>query len=213
MSFPLIFKEIYTKMFIPIIFSVSLFINPYISKTFIDNDFKANSEMISSQATPEIRVIKDFSAATKPNTYNYFSLITGSEVSQEEAKTNKWDIAFSGTTIIVNGGTSGSGKGAALVLEKPFDTVAEAPKDGYKTDEGSVNAIASGSGNSWYKYDMNVHAILPITGRTIIVKTAEGKFAKIEFISYYKGAPEDVPTEESKYYTFRYVLADENGSF
>lgn len=200
-------------MFIPIIFSVSLFINPDISKTSVGNDCEAHSEINSSVVTPEIRVIKDFNAAAKPNTYHYFSLIVGTEILSEDAKTTKWDLAFSGTTILVNGGTSGSGKGAALVLEKPFDTVTEAPKDGYKTDEGSGNAIASGSGNSWYKYDMNVHAILPITGRTIIVKTAEGKFAKIEFISYYKGAPEDVPTEESKYYTFRYVLADENGKF
>ncbi|MCF2442438.1 HmuY family protein [Dyadobacter sp. CY345] len=200
-------------MFKSIIFSVSLFINTDVPKTSFDSDFEANFEIISSLATPEVRVIKDFIAAAKPNTYHYFSLVAGTEILSEDAKTTKWDLAFSGTTILVNGGTSGSGKGAALILEKPFDTVTEAPKDGYKTDDGSGNAIASGSGNSWYKYDMNVHAILPITGRTIVVKTAEGKFAKIEFISYYKGAPEDVPTEESKYYTFRYVLADENGKF
>ncbi|MCF0059005.1 HmuY family protein [Dyadobacter sp. CY356] len=161
----------------------------------------------------EIHVIKDFSAITQPNTYHYFSLITKSEVAEADAKTTKWDLAFSGTTILTNGGTSGAGQGGAIVIEKPFEAIGEAPKEGYKVDGGSGNAIASGSGNSWYKYDMTVHAILPILGRTIIIKTAEGKFAKIEFISYYKGAPENVPTEESKYYTFRYVLADENGKF
>lgn len=174
---------------------------------------KFESNMSNEISKAEIRVIKDFSAATKPNTYHYFSLTSGAEVAETDAKTTKWDLAFSGTTILTNGGTSGSGQGGAIVLEKPFDTITEAPKDGYKVDGGSGNAIASGSGSSWYKYDMSVHAILPIVGRTIIVKTAEGKFAKIEFVSYYKGAPEDVPTEESKYYTFRYVLADENGKF
>jgi len=196
-----------------IIFSISTLMIPVMPEARDILPIKTSLEIISNPAKPEIKVIKDFIAATKPNTYNYISLLTGAEVSQEDARTNKWDLAFSGTTILVNGGTSGPGKGAALILEKPFDTVSEAPKEGYKTDDGSGNAIASGSRNSWYKYDMNVHAILPITGRTVVVRTAEGKLVKIEFISYYKGAPEDVPTEESKYYTFRYALADESGKF
>ena len=159
----------------------------------------------------EIVVIKDLNANTKP--YVYFSLATGKDAAAEDAKTTKWDLAFSKTTIVVNGGTSGPGQGGAIVLEKSFDQVTEAPKEGYKTDGESGNAIPGGSGNSWYKYDMIVHAILPIVGRTIVLKTAEGKFAKVEIISYYKGAPEEVPTEESSYFTFRYSLADENGKF
>lgn len=166
---------------------------------------------IVSPAKSEIVVVKDLNANTKP--YIYFSLATGKDVPAGDAKTDKWDVAFSKTTIAVNGGTSGPGKGGALVLEKSFDQVTEAPKDGYKTDGESGSAIPGGSGNSWYKYDMSVHAILPIVGRTILVKTAAGKFAKIEIISYYKGAPEEVPTEESSYFTFRYSLADENGKF
>lgn len=201
-------------MLIPFIFSITLIINPISieqSSEKLNNPEFANTDKLSAKA--EIHVIKDFSAVTQPNTYHYFSLTTGSEVASTEAKSNNWDLAFSGTTILTNGGTSGPGQGGALIVEKSFDNITEAPKEGYKTDGGSGNAIASGSGNSWYKYDMSVHAILPIVGRTIIVKTAEGKFAKVEFISYYKGAPEEVPTEESKYYTFRYVLADENGKF
>ncbi|MCE7043516.1 HmuY family protein [Dyadobacter sp. CY312] len=164
-----------------------------------------------SPAKSEIVVVKDLNANTKP--YIYFSLVTGKDVPAGDSKTDKWDVAFSKTTITVNGGTSGPGQGGAQVLEKSFDQVSEAPKDGYKTDGESGSAIPGGSGNSWYKYDMSVHAILPIVGRTILVKTAAGRFAKIEIISYYKGAPEEVPTEESSYFTFRYSLADENGKF
>jgi hypothetical protein len=159
----------------------------------------------------EIVVVKDLNGNTKP--YVYFSLVSGKDVPAADAKTANWDVAFSKTTIAVNGGTSGPGKGGALVIEKPFEQITEAPKDGYKTDGDAGYAIPGGSGNSWYKYDMGVHAILPIVGRTILLRTAEGKFAKIEIISYYKGAPEDVPTEESSYFTFRYALADENGKF
>jgi len=159
----------------------------------------------------EVVVIKDLNGNTKP--YIYFSFSTGKDVSAEDAKTTKWDLAFSKTTIAVNGGTSGPGKGGAQIIEQPFELIKEGPKDGYKTDGEGGFAIPGGSGNSWYKYDMSVHAILPIVGRTILVKTTEGKFAKVEIISYYKGAPEEVPTEESSYFTFRYALADENGKF
>jgi hypothetical protein len=160
---------------------------------------------------PEIMVIKDLNANTK--SYVYFSLASGKEVPAADAKTKNWDIAFSKTTIATNSGTSGPGEGGAIVLEKPFDQVSDAPKDGYKTDGDAGFAIPGGSGNSWYKYDMSVHAILPIPGRTLLVKTTNGKLAKVEIISYYKGAPEDVPTEESSYYTFRYTIADEDGKF
>jgi hypothetical protein len=160
---------------------------------------------------PEIMVIKDLNANTK--SYVYFSLASGKEVPAADAKTKNWDIAFSKTTIATNSGTSGPGEGGAIVLEKPFDQVSDAPKDGYKTDGDAGFAIPGGSGNSWYKYDMRLHAILPIPGRTLLVKTTGGKLAKVEIISYYKGAPEDVPTEESSYYTFRYTIADEDGKF
>ena len=172
---------------------------------------RTNAGHFAMAAKPEITVIKDLNANTK--SYIYFSLATGKEVPAGDAKTKNWDIAFSKTTIATNSGTSGPGEGGAIVLEKPFDQVSEAPKDGYKTDGDAGYAIPGGSGNSWYKYDMSVHAILPIPGRTLLVKTANGKLAKLEIISYYKGAPEDVPTEESSYYTFRYTIAGEDGKF
>ncbi|GGM77651.1 hypothetical protein GCM10010967_06610 [Dyadobacter beijingensis] len=171
----------------------------------------ANITSVMETARPEITVIKDLNANTK--SYIYFSLATGKEVPEADAKTKNWDIAFSKTTIATNNGTSGPGEGGAIVLEKPFDQVSDAPKDGFKTDGDAGFAIPGGSGNSWYKYDMSVHAILPIPGRTLLVKTANGKVAKLEIISYYKGAPEDVPTEESSYYTFRYTIAGADGKF
>ncbi|WP_353721847.1 HmuY family protein [Dyadobacter sp. 676] len=166
---------------------------------------------VSSPAKTEITVIKDLNANTK--SYIYFSLVAGKEVPASDAKTKNWDIAFSKTTIATNSGTSGPGEGGAIVVEKPFDQINEAPKDGYKADSDAGFAIPGGSGNSWYRYDMSVHAILPIPRRTLLVKTADGQIAKIEIISYYKGAPEDVPTEESSYYTFRYTIAGKDGRF
>lgn len=182
-----------------------------IIKNSADSQNPAEQNVPSNPEKSEIIVVRDLDANTKP--FVYFSLETGKDVPAGDAKTSKWDVAFSKTTIAINSGSSGPGQGGAIVVEKPIDQIAEAPKDGYKTDSDGGYAIPGGSGNSWYKYDMSVHAIIPIIGRTILVKTANGKFAKLEIISYYKDAPEDVPTEASSYYTFRYVLADENGKF
>jgi hypothetical protein len=190
------------------IFSVSSLLATGIEPALTDKPWVTEA---TTPAKSEVVVIKDLDANTKP--YIYFSLTTGKAVPASEAKSKSWDIAFSKTTIAINGGTSGPGNGGAFVLEKPFDLIPEAAKEGYKTDSDTGYALPGGSGNSWYKYDMSVHAILPIIGRTILVRTADGKYAKLEIISYYKGAPEDVPTEESSYYTFRYALADASGNF
>jgi len=193
-----------------------MMLNILLSAILIPTDVNPAMFFSAETITParvksEIVVVKDLNANTKP--YTYFNFATGKDVAATEAKTTKWDIAFSKTTIAINGGTSGPGQGGAQVLEQPFELIKQAPKDGYKTDSENGSAIPGGSGSSWYKYDMSVHAILPIVGRTILIKTAEGRFAKLEIISYYKGAPEEVPTEESSYFTFRYSLSDENGKF
>ena len=170
-----------------------------------------NNQQYNDIMSSEIIVIKDLNANAQP--YAYFSLAKGKDVSADEAKTANWDIAFSKTTIAINSGSSGPGQAGALVVEQPFESIAEAPIEGYKADQEGAFAIPGGSGNSWYKYDMTVHAIRPIAGRTLLVKTTDGRFAKVQIISYYKGAPEEVPTEESSYLTFRYAFADENGKF
>ncbi|MCE7065414.1 HmuY family protein [Dyadobacter sp. CY326] len=159
----------------------------------------------------EIIVINDLNANTQP--YAYFSLAKGKDVSASEAKTVNWDIAFSKTTIAINSGSSGPGQAGALMVQQPFEAVLEAPKDGYRSDQESAFAIPGGSGNSWYKYDMTVHAIRPIGSVTLLIKTVDGRYAKVQIISYYKGAPEELPTEESSYLTFQYAFADENGNF
>lgn len=134
-----------------------------------------------------------------------------------------WDLGFRGTSIIVNGGVSGPGVGAAQVLAEAFDQVTKAPADGYAADgenecpgvetpagtfPGAPLAICNGSGNGWYVYTPQTNLVTPIAGRTLVVRTAEdGSYAKVRILSYYKGRPEDPdPFEDtSRYYSFDYV--------
>lgn len=191
---------------------IDLFLSTFISLAGLPyNPANTVAPTVHKTISSETVVVKDLNGNTKP--YAYFSLATGKEVPATEAKTTQWDIAFSKTTIAVNSGSSGPGQVGAQVVEQAFDLIKTAPKEGYKNDSETGTAIPGGSGNAWYKYDMSVHAILPIVGRAILIKTNDGKYAKIEIISYYKGAPEEVPTEESSYYTFRYSIANSNGQF
>ena len=144
----------------------------------------------------------------------YYSLRTHSIVG--DSASTAWDIALQGTTIYVNGGSSGPGQGAAQVLTGTFEEITEAPAAGYAADSEGGLAIPTGSGNGWYNYNPANQTVTPIPGRVLVVRAADGQsYAKIRILSYYRGAPAEITSEsESRYYTFEYVLqADGSRSF
>jgi hypothetical protein len=175
----------------------------------------------SNTSTPlEAKTSADINARPADNGgySTYFNLTTGQTVPASDSATTKWDIAFRATTIKVNSGTSGPGTAAAQVLTTGFDDLKEAPASGYKLDTSGF-AIPTGSNNGWYLYTGPApsgpqHAILPIAGRTIVVKTANNKYAKIQIVSYYKGNPNtsdasfmDLNTRPlDGHYTIRYMI-------
>jgi hypothetical protein len=148
-----------------------------------------------------------------------FSFAKGQAVADGEA----WDIAFKGTTIIVNGGSTTldevarDGQAAAAVLTVVFDEVGTVPASTeWKQDSDEGYAIPKGSGNGWYNYNPQTHVISPIPGRVLLFRDAAGKgYAKVEILSYYKDAPAspDPYQNESAYYTFRYVYQPEGLQF
>ncbi|PPK99055.1 HmuY family protein [Parapedobacter indicus] len=131
----------------------------------------------------------------------YFDFSAGKEV---DSTSTTWDIKFDGTTL-----SFGNGAEAQLV-EGIFDNYVTAPSTGFSTE----NMAGSGT---WYNYTATTdpqHAILPIPGKILVLKTHDDKYAKIELISYYRGNP-DTSAEafkdfmnrpDSKVYTFRYVV-------
>lgn len=141
-----------------------------------------------------------------PKHHAFYNLAASKEVPYTDSASTKWDIAVRGTTILVNGGTSGPGKGSAQVVDGLFAELAEAPRTGYKQDAATAKAIPTGSGNGWYNYNSTTHLITPIAGKVIMLQTADGKYAKMEVVSYYKDAPAaPTATSTSGCYTFRYL--------
>lgn len=148
----------------------------------------------------------------------------------QDSASTKWDIGFRGTTIIINGGTSGPGVGTAQLLTAAFQSVTQAPEAGYVADgdntscpsvqtpggtfPGAPYAICTGDGNGWYDYESSSNLITPIAGRTIVIRTAaNGSYAKLRILGYYKDNPvsPDPLSDEARYYTFEYVW-QEDGS-
>jgi hypothetical protein len=162
----------------------------------------------------EATQIKDLDATSTKN-FTLFSFKNNSVIANTDSATTNWDIGFLGTTIILNGGTSGLGQTSGQITTGIFDELTEAPEVGYIFDSAAEKAIKGSHG--WYTYTGTTavpnHAILPIAGKILILKTSEDKYVKAEIISYYQGNPDtSTPTfadlasrPASRYYTFRFI--------
>ena len=143
--------------------------------------------------------------AMSRETWAYFSFASGGVVEIEDAEnSDAWDIGFQRTQVKLNGGISGPGMGSVVMLtETTFEAVTEAPTDGYKADTADTLAIVPQSEKSWYIYTGPPgHQILALEGRVFVIKAADGTFAKVQFIGYYK---DNEKQEESGFVTFKYV--------
>ena len=150
--------------------------------------------------------------------FTKFDFDTGMETDSE----TDWDIAFRATDIIVNGGSSmgtideptRNGDGGAYIAMGTMADVNEVDVSLFAQDSENGYAIMSGSGNGWYTYTgPPTFLVTPTAGRILVFKTADGKFAKVEILSYYQGAPDspDAFTDQSRYYTFNYVYQPNSG--
>lgn len=149
------------------------------------------------------------------NVYTFYSLEKNAIVPNTDSASTKWDIAFLSTRILTNGGTSGKGLGGAFVYTGLFEDLKTIPADSaFKTDDALTSnyAIPAVSGKGWYTYDPLSKLVTPIAGRVLVIKTASGKYAKVEITSYYKGgvtlpasASDADKLNKQRYYNFRFT--------
>ncbi|SRR6266700_3601281 len=119
--------------------------------------------------------------------WRYFSFSRGRLTPPDSAG---WDLAIRRYHVIVSG--------AAQRLDAPaFDALAEAPSAGYvATTMGrdTVNAAI----DRWYRYSIFSHLLQPLSA-SYVIRTRDGHFAKLQFLSYY------CPGPAAGCVTFRYV--------
>ena len=146
--------------------------------------------------------------------FTLYSLENNLVVSNSDSATNKWDLGFRGTTIITNGGTGGPANGGAFIYKGTFSDLSQVPADStFRTDNAPASyAITIGSDKGWYHYDGATQLVTPIPGRVLVIRTATGKYAKVEIQNYYKGgitpdasASDNDKLSKQRYYTFRYI--------
>jgi len=170
-----------------------------------------SSDDDKNNTIPVVETIKVSDLDASQTGYTKFSFSENKVVTADN-----WDVAFNTTTIIVNGGVkmtdaepNRTGSGAASIVSGTFASVTLYPAaSAFTQDAATVYAIPKGSGKGWYNYDMNSHIISPIAGKVFVIKTHDGKYAKFEILSYYKGAPvtpDPLKTEDTGFYTFNFA--------
>jgi len=119
--------------------------------------------------------------ATAPDAWRHFSFRLGSVV--ETAGSPHWDLGFRRYAII-----AGPGAGILDLGERRFDEVRTVPATGYQPNEGAADprnpAIAG-----WYRYGFFSHVLSP-RPRVWAVRTADGRYAKLEIVGYYCPGPQ-----------------------
>ena len=123
--------------------------------------------------------------ATRPEPWRYFAFRLGSVI--EDPGARDWDLAFRRYEIIANGGRRVVGAaGVADLGEVDFAGVKVVPEGAYQVTEGSTDprnpALAR-----WYSYGL-LHGLSP-KPRVGRVRTADGRYAKLELVSYHARAP------------------------
>ena len=149
------------------------------------------------------------------------SLVTGKfeRFSFSEGDTvihDNWDVAFSGSTIIVNGGESSNqnqpertGTAAVYIATGTFSDIRTVDLSKLEQDNTSGPAIIDDlgiSGKGWASYDMSSHILSPIPGRILVFRTYDNKYAKMEIIYFYDSLNPDTGSGDiGGFYTFNYV--------
>ena len=143
--------------------------------------------------------------------YKKFSFSEGDTVSHDN-----WDVAFKGSTIIVNGGESSNqdqpdrvGDAAVYIATGIMSDVKIVDVSKLTEDDVTRPAIIDDlgiSGQGWASYDMGTHILSPIAGRILVFRTHDNKYAKMEILYYYDSEnPQPLDGDFGGFYTFDYV--------
>ncbi|MGH7563364.1 MAG: HmuY family protein [Gemmatimonadota bacterium] len=134
--------------------------------------------------------------ATHEREWRYFDFSRGSRIDDPEPL--GWDLGFRRNRIIVNGGEGFPGRAGVVDLgEVAFDRVDAAPPRGYQGTIAGRDSVQPAL-EEWYDYGFTSH-VLEARPRVYAIRTADGRYSKLEVVSYY------CPGARAGCVTFRYV--------
>jgi len=124
--------------------------------------------------------------ATNEEKWTYFDFSRGKQVKIHDTSSLEWDLAFRRGKIITNGGaTNKFGKAGLINLgEVSFDAVENVPLKDFIQDEATRTQTENPVLLQWYKYNYITHK-LTARDNVYVMRTSNGKYAKIQFLSFY----------------------------
>jgi hypothetical protein len=124
--------------------------------------------------------------ATNEEEWTYFDFSRGEQVKIHDTSSLEWDLAFRRGKIISNGGaTNKFGKAGLINLgEVSFDAVESVPLKDFIADEATRTQTENPVLLQWYKYNYISHK-LTARKNIYVMRTSDGKFAKVQFLSFY----------------------------
>ena len=145
-----------------------------------------------------------------------FSFLEGGIVTND-----KWDVAFRGTTLIVNGGEKAhndqpdrTGDAAVYISTGSMSEINSVDTNRLLQDNSSGSAILNNimiddlgvSGQGWASYSFSTHLFSPRAGRILVFRTHDNKYAKMEIVYFYDSLNPDTGNGDiGGFYTFNYV--------
>ena len=145
-----------------------------------------------------------------------FSFSEGGIVTNEN-----WDVAFRGTTLIINGGEKAhndqpdrTGNAGVYIDIGSMSEINSIDTSKLLQDNSSGSAILNNimiddlgvSGQGWASYSFSTHLFSPRAGRILLFRTHDDKYAKMEIIYFYDSLRPDTGNNDiGGYYTFNYV--------
>lgn len=134
--------------------------------------------------------------ASDPDAWVFFDFSRGATVADPDP--TGWDLAFRRFNVAVNGGAGFAGQGGVVALDAAtLDSVAAVPATGYAgSDAGSDST--NPAIERWYDYGFTSHLLTP-KPQVYAVRTADGRYAIVRFVSYY------CPGAQPGCMTFEYV--------
>ena len=137
--------------------------------------------------------------ATAHDGWVFFDFSRGSVVEIGSRRSLDWDIAFQRRRIISNGGEPNplGRAGVADLGDVDIDGALTLPTAGYLSDEQRADTPRNRRLEDWYDYSWTSHLLEP-ANRTYAIRTADGNYAVLRFVSYY------CPAGRPGCLTFRY---------
>ena len=123
-----------------------------------------------------------FTVDGRGDTPTFFDFSTGSVV--ESPDPLGWDLSFQRFTILANGGLAFAGQGGILDLGvMSLDSLTSVPTGGYAVNT-SDSEVSNEATARWYEYSWTSHVLSP-KPNVFAVRTADGRYAVFQILSYY----------------------------